>query len=404
MDLRIASLTDVGRARTNNEDSLLADVPLVAVADGMGGHRGGEVASGIAIDVLKGWKDKLEGLSGREAADKLKDAIAEANRVVHARGQEDETLQGMGTTLTAGWLIDRTLSLAHVGDSRAYLLRGRKLRQLTEDQNVAQQLVRRGRISEEEAATSPHRHILLQAIGADTELEVETMTVELQPGDRLIINSDGLSGMIRDEDIERILTSQTDPDVAARELIDAANEAGGGDNISVILVDVPGDPAAVAAAEEPDEELVIDRGAAAAPKSRRRIPRGGLIAAGAVLVLAAMAVLFLTRSTAPNYVVSTRDGIIVVLDGDVGNATTPARGEVVQEFANEKLTEFPSPVQRRFRTGLEVESIEEARSLVARQPHVKGPRDTPTPEPKTPRPSPTASAGAEPAPSPGASG
>lgn len=389
MDIRVASLTDTGRARTNNEDSLLADSPLFAIADGMGGHAYGEVASSMAVEVLQGWKDRLEGSDGREAAEKLREAFNDANRTVFEKGREDENLAGMGTTLTAAWVSDDNVAIAHIGDSRAYLLRGGLLQQLTEDQNVAQEMVRRGRITPEEAASSPQRHIVLQAIGAETAgLDVAIATTDLRPGDKLILASDGLFGMLpSNEEIRDILLGSPDIDAACRALIDAANEAGGSDNITVVIVEVDGEP--VAGAPGDDGEVVVDRGESVAAPPRRgtgRGPRTWLVIGGAVAVLAAMAVLFLTRSSEPSYVVSTRDGIVVVLDGRVGDATTPARGEVVERFNDERLSEFPSPVQRRFRTGLEVDSIEEARLLVERQPRIQGPRDTPTPETPTPDP------------------
>jgi serine/threonine protein phosphatase PrpC len=407
MDLRVASLTDMGRARTNNEDSLLAETPLVAVADGMGGHEGGEVASGIAIDVLRTWKDKLDGLSGHEAAEKLREALTDANRAVYAKGQEEEALLSMGTTLTAAWANDDVLALAHVGDSRAYLMRGGKLQQLTEDQTVAQEWVRRGRLSAEEAETSPQRHILLQAIGAEPErLQIDTMTVELRPGDRLMVASDGLSGMVRDRELEEILRAHPDPDEAVRVLVDAANAAGGEDNISVVLLDVAGDPggAVVEVAEgDPPASVIVDRGpgAGAPSRSRRRfsIPRAGIVAAAAVLVLVVMAVLLLVRPTGPNYVVSTDDEIVVVLDGQVGDLNTPAEGEVVKRYPDEKLDEFSRTAQRRLREGIPVESLAESETVIANQPRQQGPKDTPTPEPKEtaePSASPDASPGASP--------
>jgi protein phosphatase len=413
MDLRVASCTDTGRARTNNEDSLLAEAPLVAVADGMGGHEGGEVASGIAIDVLRTWKDRLDGLSGHEAAEKLREALTDANRAVYAKGQEEEALLSMGTTLTAAWANDDVLALAHVGDSRAYLMRGGKLQQLTEDQTVAQEWVRRGRLSAEEAETSPQRHILLQAIGAEPErLQIDTMTVELRPGDRLMVASDGLSGMVRDRELEEILRAHPDPDEAVRVLVDAANAAGGEDNISVVLLEVVGDPggAVVEGAEgdPPSAPVIVDHGpgAAAPSRSRRRftVPRMGIVAAAAVAVLVVMAVLLLVRPTGPNYVVSTDEEIVVVLDGQVGDLNTPAEGEIVKRYPDEKLDEFSRPAQRRLREGLPVESLAEAETVIANQPRQQGPKDTPTPEPKKtadPSASPDASPDVSPEDTPG---
>jgi protein phosphatase len=404
MEMRIASLTDTGRARVNNEDSLLADPPLLAVADGMGGHEGGEVASSIAIDVIKSWKDRLEGSSGREAADRLAEAFREANKAVFERGAEDETVRGMGTTLTAAWVSDGTVALAHVGDSRAYLLRGDKLQQLTEDQNVAQEMVRRGRLTAAEAASSPQRHIVLQAIGPEADgIDVDVASAELRPGDRLVLASDGLFGMLKSDDAMRdILIAHTDNDEACRALIDAANEAGGADNISVVILELPGDGG------DP-EPVVIDRGepapvtraaapAAAEPSSKeRRIPRLALASLGAIAVLAVMVLVLFVSRDKPNYVVSTRGGVVVVLDGRAGDNRSPASGKVVASFADEKLKEFPTTTQRQLRAGYEVETLQEGRALVKDLPRQLGPKDTPTPAPSA---SATPKASARPSPTP----
>src|SRR5918992_3494961 len=146
MDLKVASLSDPGRVREQNEDAVLTDLPLVAIADGVGGHKGGEVASALALEVLARWKERLAGKRGLAAAQLLRDAIVEANRAVWERATSDDAVAGMGTTVTAAWLDGDEAALAHVGDSRAYLLRDGKIQKLTEDQNVAQQWVRQGRI------------------------------------------------------------------------------------------------------------------------------------------------------------------------------------------------------------------------------------------------------------------
>jgi serine/threonine protein phosphatase PrpC len=383
------SRSDAGRVREQNEDMPLADLPLVGVADGMGGHEGGEVASRLAIETLTSWKDRLEGRAGREAADVLRDAFTEANRVVFQKGVEDESLLGMGTTLTIGWLGSGTLSLAHVGDSRAYLLRNGQLQQLTEDQTVAQEWVRRGRLSEEEAAASPHRHILLQAIGADTDrLDIVTTTVPMRPGDRLLFASDGLSGMVKDADIRDLLIEHTDPDEACTVLIDAANRAGGEDNISVVLVDVSGE-AEEGADDDVSAPVVVERdGGAASPG--RRVPRTALVIGGAVLLLVVMAIVFVLRPSTSSYVVATRSDNVVVLKGRPGaSETEPAKGEVVKTYENADVEEFPTTVRRELHSGIVVESLREADRVVDRLPRLLGPGDTPRPTEKpTPEPSP----------------
>jgi serine/threonine protein phosphatase PrpC len=406
LEFRSASLTDVGRVREQNEDTPLADLPLVGVADGMGGHEGGEVASQLAVHTLRSWKERLEGRAGREASEVLREAFTEANRVVFEKGVEDESLLGMGTTLTIGWLDSGTLSLAHVGDSRAYLLRGERLQQLTEDQTVAQEWVRRGRLSEEEAAASPHRHILLQAIGADTDkLDIETTTVALRPGDRLLFASDGLTGMVKDNDqLRSLLGGYTDPGEACRALVDAANAAGGEDNISVVIVDVLGDADDVPA-DVDDQEIVVERGEPtprdggrdggrrapvdAKPRRRSRL----LIAlAATVVLLGLMAVFFVFRPASKAFVVAARGNAVVVLEGRPGRTESDeATGKVVHEFADVEVDDFPTTVQREFRAGIVVDSLIEANETVKRLRALSPPTPKPSPSPKptkSPKPSP----------------
>lgn len=384
MDFNIASQTDRGRSRDINEDSLLADLPLVAVADGMGGHVGGEVASSLAVQTLGEWKSKFRGNTRAEATQALKDAFAEANRVIWERGRSDDDLAGMGTTITAAWIADDTVTVAHVGDSRAYLLRGEVLKQLTEDQNVAQQWVRQGRLSEDEAITSPQRHILLQAIGTEpTDLDIEVVTVDLQPGDRLMLATDGVFGMVRDEErLREILQTYADPSEACRTLVDAANEAGGQDNISVVIVDA-GTPQRPPAGGAP---VVVKRADAAEDDKSVRTPRferrrllvGTAVAAG---VLIAIVLAIVWASSGPSYVLSTRNGKVVVLDGKPGREGGPASGNVVHVYEDDELQEFPAPTRRDLRTGIPVASIREADRTVSELPRALGPQDTPTPAP-----------------------
>lgn len=406
LEFRSAELTDTGRVREQNEDKPLNDLPLVGVADGMGGHEGGEVASQLAVHTLRSWKERLSGRAGRDALDVLRDAFAEANRVVFEKGVEDESLLGMGTTLTVGWLDSGILSLAHVGDSRAYLLRGSRLKQLTEDQTVAQEWVRRGRLSEEEAAASPHRHILLQAIGADTDkLDIDTTTVALRPGDRLLFASDGLTGMVKEnEQLREILAAYPDPADACRALVEAANAAGGEDNISVVVVDVLGDATDVAGDE--DEEIVVasseapaQRGGARAaapgadagePAPRRR-SRIVIVVAAATLLLTLMVVFFVFRPASTAFVVASRGNTVVVLDGRPGsNESDEATGRVVHEFADVEVDDFPTTVQREFHAGIVVDSLAEANETVKRLRALAPPTAKPSPTPK-PTKSPKAS-------------
>jgi len=237
--------TDVGRGRPENEDSHLVDPDdgLYAVADGMGGHRAGEVASATAIDALK-----TAYLGGQ----RLDEAVTAANVAVFAKAAEDAALRGMGTTLTAIALQDSTALLGHVGDSRAYLMRNGAVTQVTEDHSLVEQLVREGRLSPEEAQNHPQRAIITRALGIDPDVQVDTYRVDLKPGDRLMICSDGLTNMLSDDTIAQTLRRHADPQQAADTLVDMANQAGGDDNITVILLDALSDGAAATTVADPE--------------------------------------------------------------------------------------------------------------------------------------------------------
>jgi PPM family protein phosphatase len=226
--------TDVGRGRPENEDSILVDPDggLYAVADGMGGHRAGEVASATAIEALK-----AAYLGGQ----RVDQAVAAANAAVFAKAAEDAALRGMGTTLTAVALQNSTAVLGHVGDSRAYLMRDGAVTQVTDDHSLVEQLVREGRLTPEEAQKHPQRAIITRALGVDPNVEVDTYRVDLKPGDRLLICSDGLTNMLSDDTIAQTLRRHADPQQAADTLVDMANQAGGDDNITVVLVYVAND-------------------------------------------------------------------------------------------------------------------------------------------------------------------
>lgn len=237
MRLEVSKQTDPGSVRTNNEDAFFVQPPLVAVADGVGGHNAGEVASALAIDVLSEWISTLE----REGAQRLRDAASDAHKRIYARAQEERELHGMATTLTAAWIEAGTCTIAHVGDSRAYLLRDGELRQLTEDHSWVAEMVRRGRITPEEAYEHPWRNLVVQALGGQPDVAVEMLSVSLRTGDRLVLASDGLSDMLRPETLTEILVEHTDGEIACRTLVERAKNAGGTDNITVVLVDVTGE-------------------------------------------------------------------------------------------------------------------------------------------------------------------
>ncbi len=233
MKVRVGAATDIGQVREGNEDSYLVVEPLYAVADGMGGHRGGEVASSLALETVQGMFERHEG--------SLSDQVEQANRAVFDRSQNDRTVSGMGTTLTAALVDGNRVHLVHVGDSRAYLLRDGELTQLTEDHTLVHRMVVEGEISQEEAETHPHRSILTRALGVDQSVQVDEGDVEVVGGDRLLLCTDGLTGMVPEGQIREILADAADPQEAVDRLVKVANRAGGIDNITAVILDFADD-------------------------------------------------------------------------------------------------------------------------------------------------------------------
>jgi PPM family protein phosphatase len=225
-----AGTTDVGRQRSTNEDALVCAPPLFAVADGMGGAKAGEVASGLAVEVLQEDAGAVEPVEAHMA-----ELVREANRRIYELSTDDESRRGMGTTLTAALLHDGDVSLAHVGDSRAYRLREGSLEQLTNDHSLVAELERSGQISAEAAVHHPQRSIITRALGPEPDVEVDTYTIAGREGDVFLLCSDGLTGMISDDEVASILRSASGLDAAAGELVRAANQSGGKDNITVVL-------------------------------------------------------------------------------------------------------------------------------------------------------------------------
>jgi len=235
-------LTHAGKVRQNNEDALLVgegeDGTLFVVADGIGGFEAGEVASSLAVEVLK----------GLQPDESFKAAIVEANRRIVAAGRGDEKLSGMGTTVVAirfsGKQGEPVAEVAHVGDSRAYLRRGGDMNPITEDHSLVAELVRSGDLTRDQAAEHPQKNLITRALGADDEVDVDTAILPIEAGDRILLCSDGLSDMVSEAGISEILAEfPDDPERAARGLLSAALDAGGNDNITVVVVDVKERPA-----------------------------------------------------------------------------------------------------------------------------------------------------------------
>ena len=235
--LRSGSATDVGRVRTVNQDFPLERSNLYAVADGMGGHVGGEVAARVAVETLDQAFERAPTVAG------LREAFSEANAAVWQESQANADLRGMGTTLTAMALVGGAdgrdaLTLANVGDSRAYVFSGGGLVQVTEDHSLAEERMRHGEMTEAEAAVHPQRHILTRALGVSSEVETDMWELELHTGDRVLLCSDGLSNEVGIDEMSDILGTVDDPGEAAHRLVEAANAHGGADNITVVIVDV----------------------------------------------------------------------------------------------------------------------------------------------------------------------
>lgn len=232
--LRVADYfkdTDTGRARRANEDSAFARAPLFAVADGMGGAQAGEVASRMAVSVLEPGLPEGEG----SVEERLAALVQDANAQIHELSRADEDRAGMGTTITAAYVGEEELSIAHVGDSRLYLLRDGSFERLTRDHSLVDELVREGKLTPEEADVHPQRSIITRALGPEPAVEVDRLTWRARAGDVYLLCSDGLTSMVPEGRVGEIVAAAGSLPDAGRALIDAANAAGGRDNITVVL-------------------------------------------------------------------------------------------------------------------------------------------------------------------------
>ncbi len=237
LGIRFAAGSDIGRERARHEDSAYAGSRVLAVADGLGGHAGGAQASATAIGALA----TLEDASGPpEPLVALGQAVQEASARIRALAESDPDLEGLGTTLTALLWSGSQLALAHVGDSRAYLLRDARLFQLTEDHTYVQSLVKAGQIGADDAAAHPQRQLLERAIDATTDPQADLSLHAVKPGDRYLLCTDGLHGVVTTAQIQSALSAASDPQTAVDDLIGLANEAGGPDNIACAVADVVG--------------------------------------------------------------------------------------------------------------------------------------------------------------------
>lgn len=230
--MQASARTDVGLVRSVNEDDYLIGDGVFAVADGLGGHEAGEIASQMAIRMLKEFKPPENG----DPAGALAEALEGINRAVYKRSVADPSCEGMGTTLTVLLITGDTAYIGHVGDSRAYLVRDGRLHRLTEDHSIVGELIRMGMLSEPEARAHPQRNLLTRAIGTQPDVEIEVGYCKLGPGDRFLLCTDGLTGAVDDGEILRVMASAQDPRSAVDQLVELAMRGGGHDNITAVAV------------------------------------------------------------------------------------------------------------------------------------------------------------------------
>jgi serine/threonine protein phosphatase PrpC len=415
MRLVFAAATDVGRMRKNNEDSYLSAQPVAAVADGMGGHSAGEVASAIAIEELAALGSRGPWANETAATDDLKQAILRANRRIREMAASDRKLNGMGTTLVALLEDGDLVHLANVGDSRGYLLRQGELSQVTVDHSLVQELVDDGRLSPEDAERHPQRSVITRALGIDPEVEFDLFTYKLQVGDRLLLCSDGLSDVVEPTQIRNVLLRFRSAQHAARQLVTVANEEGGPDNITVIVVDAVDETAVVDDGGDTTGDLatgatgalpVVDadgdgdgargrRGgrAARAAKDRslamhRRLQR--VLVAG-IVVLVVAALLVAGRSfLLSRYWVGLDGDTVAVFQGVPGDVAGLRFSRLVERSPVSRA-QVPAGYAARLENGVLADDLEDARSIARCAPFVFSPGGcTGTAPPTTAAPTTTA--------------
>lgn len=338
--LRYGTCTDIGCVRDHNEDSLVASDPLFAVADGMGGHEAGEVASEIAVTQLAEFAPKTLDAGG------LVDAVREANHEIIRASFDGRGREGMGTTLTAAMIEGENLIIAQVGDSRAYLLHDGVMHQVTRDHSLMADLIEAGQITPEEARYHPNRSMITRALGADPATTPDLYEITVQAEDRLLICSDGLSSMLEDPEIERTLRRVQDPQRCADELVAQALAAGGFDNVTVIVIDLVGQKA----------------------RQHRKMTRKAIIKAVfiallfiAVLAAAAFGCYKYTQTVA---FLTEEDGYVAIYRGLPGSVAGISLNQL-EETTEVKVSDLQPAIAGRLADGIRVDSLEDAQDLVA---------------------------------------
>lgn len=412
---RYAAATDVGLLREGNEDAAFAGKRLLAVADGMGGHAAGEVASAAVIAALEQLDDL--GVNAGDPREALQEAVQEANVVLRDMVDADHELHGMGTTVTAVLADGAYAWLAHVGDSRAYLLRDGELRQLTHDHTFVQQLVDEGRITAQDAQSHPQRNYITRALDGREGMELDLERLDVRPGDRLLLCSDGLSGVVSNASIKEVLDDAT-PDEAVARLVDLALRAGGPDNVTCIVADAidatpataHDDAAVIGAAATAEERTTTEADTPATraaalltrddgpdPRQRARAIRRRRTAV-AVLVVAAIAAVGLRAGyawTQRQYYVGTQGEHVAIYQGVEGNVAGIDLSHVRERVALD-VSALPDHERKRVRDGIPADNLSEARVIVSRLVDAAAPTPAPTPSaspltkgPPSPTPSPT---------------
>jgi PPM family protein phosphatase len=390
MRLIFAAATDVGRMRSNNEDSYLSQQPVAAVADGMGGHRAGEVASAIAIEELSALRERGPWENETAATEALKQAVLRANRRIREMASSDRQLNGMGTTLVALLEDGDLVHLANVGDSRAYLLREGELSQVTVDHSLVQELVDEGRLSQEDAERHPQRSVITRALGIDPEVEFDLFTYKLQAGDRLLLCSDGLSDVVEPAQIRNVLLRVRNPQQAAERLIEVANEHGGPDNITVIVVAAED---GLAADVDETGDLAVESATGAMPavageREAAEAGPGGRAARGAqdrslalhrrlqrvllalIVVVVVAAVLVAGRSFLYSRYWVGFDGETVAVFQGVPGDVAGLRFSRMVERSQVSRAEVPAGYAARLEDGVQADGLEDARRIASCAPLV----------------------------------
>jgi PPM family protein phosphatase len=384
-ELRWAARSDVGRARDRNEDSYFAGDHVFVVADGLGGHNAGDVASSLAIEPFKSLDRRVDGQPSERVSKLLADTVLEANRAVYKRAQSDAKVRGMGTTLTAVAITNGAAHLAHVGDSRCYLLRGGAMNQISNDHTLVARMVQEGKLTAQQAEVHPQRSILTRALGAEPEVDVDSFEVDLLPGDRLLLCSDGLSSVIPEERIREILSSTEELEKGCGLLIDEANAHGGPDNITVVAVEVTGAPPSRSG---PPVARRAERIEHAAARRKRRVSVRGIIWALVILLIGLGGFIGFRSWVNRSYYVGV-DGNKVAIFRGLPTEIGGLRLHHVEEPTAITIEQVSPELRANLRDGIRVGSLAEARARVADLRLVTpAPSASLTPSP-TPSPTPT---------------